>query len=217
VENSVIIVIDGYNLLKAVFHRVKGKLDKERQQLIRNLGFYKKLRPKISDIVLVFDGGYSSRATREIRGGVVVIFSGQKQDADHWIIDYVERNKNKEITLITRDRELIDSCKKQAKSLELEVVYSVDFYEIMQKALLKEVEQDLKKGVASESVKKYKKDEIGGLNPPADSDALDLLMEQTPLDLYEKDDEVCTGSAKRGKSRKLSKKERKRQERLKKL
>ena len=135
-----IIVIDGYNLLKAIFPRVKGKLDKQRDQLIRQLGFYKKQKSDTSKgIVLVFDGGRISRATREVRAGVVVIFSGQKMSADDWIIDYVERNQDKELMLVTRDRGLIAQCRKH----NVEVLKVMDFYHIMQTRLLEGVESDL--------------------------------------------------------------------------
>ena len=58
-----ILVIDGYNLLRHLFLKEKGKLDKQRKQLIRNLGFYKKKKKwdieefwqKLSNILFKID------------------------------------------------------------------------------------------------------------------------------------------------------------------
>ena len=62
-----IIIIDGYNLLKQVFPRVKRKLDKQRKKFISQLGYYKKQKLEtIKDIIVVFDGGFFNHATREI-------------------------------------------------------------------------------------------------------------------------------------------------------
>jgi len=207
-----VVVIDGYNLLRAIFPKVKGKLDKQRRQLIKQLGYYKKRREgKIKDIVVVFDGGRLGRATREIRGGVVVVFAGHKRSADDWIVDFVDRKKDRELMLVTRDRELIEKCRKLNSSIE--VIRGVDFYKIMQERLLEEVGEDLERDADEGGVKKYKRDEVA-------SEALDLLMEQAPLDLYEKVDEVDVGdekSRKKGKERKASKKEKKRSSKLRKL
>ena len=212
-----IIVIDGYNLLKAIFPRVKGRLDKQRDQLIRQLGFYKKQKSDtIKGIVLVFDGGRISRATREVRAGIVVIFSEQKMSADDWIIDYVERNQNKELMLVTRDRELIAQCRKH----NVEVLKVMDFYRIMQTRLLERVESDLQadQSGADQSgadVQKYERDdEIHEI----DSEALDLLMEQASVDLSEKEeDRSQVSDSRKGRADTPSKKEKKRLAKLKKL
>jgi len=186
-----IIVIDGYNLLKAIFPREKGRLNKQRDKLIRQLGFYKKQKSDtIKQIVIVFDGGRISRATREIIGGIVVVFSGQKQSADDWIVDYVDRNKEKELMLVSRDRELIQNCKKR----NVEVLKVLDFYSIMQERLLEGVEQDLIGGKeGAESIKKYNRSKNGDI----ESEALDILMENAPLDSYEKEDDFLGEKEKR--------------------
>lgn len=204
-----IIVIDGYNLLKQLFPRVKGKLNKQRDQLIRQLGFYKRERPKIKEIVLVFDGGLIGRATREVRGGVTVIFVGRKRSADDWIVDYVERHRDREIVLVTRDRELISLCRKH----NVEVLKGEDFYNFMQDRLLEQVAEDLDKKGAGGKIKKYRC-EAGEI----ESEALDMLMEQYADDAYKKDDQINDlFDKKKGSSRKLSKEEKKRLSKLKKL
>jgi len=197
-----IILIDGYNLLRSMFHKVKGKLDKQRDQFIKQLGFYKKKREKIKEIIVVFDGGMPNRSTREIRNGIVVIFSGQNSDADEWIKNYIEENSKKELMVITMDREII----KKAINRGAEVVSVVDFYGILQNTLMQEVENNFDNG----DIEKYHSDK---------SEALDLMMEQAMLSGYEsvKDDDIYDVGKKKGNSQKLSKEERRRIERLKKL
>ena len=73
-----ILVIDGYNLLKQIFPGIKESLEKQRLQFIRQLSYYKSKKTDIKDIVVVFDAGPSSHATREVRSGIVVVYSGQK-------------------------------------------------------------------------------------------------------------------------------------------
>jgi hypothetical protein len=197
-----IIVVDGYNLLKHVFHRVKGRLDKQRKQLIKELGFYKKKKSKLSEIVLVFDGGRESRATREILSGITVIFSGQQESADDWIVEYVERHKEQEIILVTRDRELISRCKSEnleSSAGEVTPLNVVDFYDIVQNELLKEIGTEMQ--VRSEgAVKKYE---------DGKSEALDILMEQASVEAYEKKDELPVAKKKKGRTRTPSKEEKK--------
>jgi len=213
-----ILIIDGYNLLKHIYPHEKGKLGKQRDKLIHQIGCYKSKKvDEIKEIVIVFDGGPWSHATRDISSGIVVIFSGRKKNADEWIIDYVERNKEKELMLVTRDRELIRQCKKQ----NVEVLSGVDFYEVAQKVVLEGFEQDLAQDKESGLVQKYEpkdtvKDEVLG-NSEIDSESLDILMEQASVDLYKKEDKVPAGGKKKGRSHTLSKKEKKRISKLKKL
>lgn len=198
-----IIVVDGYNLLKHVFHRVKGKLDRQRRQLIKELGFYKKKKDKLSAIVLVFDGGRESRATREIVSGITVVFSGQHESADDWIVDYVERHSGKEMMLVTRDRELISRCQNVCEVASLNVV---GFYDIVQNELLEEVGTEMQ--VRDEGgIIKYKDGE---------SEALDILMEHAPMEVYEKSD-IPVVAKKKGRDRTPSKREKILIEKLRKL
>ena len=199
-----IILIDGYNLLRSMFHKIKGKLDKQRDQFIKQLGFYKKKKELIKEIIVVFDGGMPNRATREIKNGIVVVFSGQNSNADEWIKDYIEENSNRELMAITMDREII----KKAKNRGVEVIGVVDFYNILQNTLMDDVEYDLKKDGDESKMEKYHEN----------NEALDLLMEQAMLSGYEsiKDDDIYEGK-KKGESHKLSREERRRILRLKKL
>lgn len=177
-----IVIIDGYNLLKSVFHRVKGKLDKQRTQLIKELGFYKQLRPDITNIILVFDAGPFGHATREVHSGIVVVFAGQRSTADRWIVDYVKRNKEKEMLLVSRDRELVRKCERYgADAFDVD-----DFYQIVQNAILDDVTHDMQTDSPDGTTHKFE-DESSEIKNVS-SQALDLLMEQSTVEGYHKED-----------------------------
>lgn len=203
------VVIDGYNLLRAIYPKERGKLDKQRQMLIRRLGHYKSERSdQIKQIVVVFDGGLSGRAQREIRGGIVVVFAGQRESADDWIADYIERNTG-DFVLVTRDRELIQRCKKP----NVEAVKVGDFYSIMEDRLLERVAADMERDQQDVPAKKFERN--GGSE--VESEALDILMEDVSVDTYAKDDPLPWEDDKKGRSSKMSKKKKKRHAKLKKL
>ena len=103
-----VIIIDGYNLLRAMFPKVKGRLTKQRDQLVKSLGIYKS--KKDHDITIVFDAGPFRHAVREVHEGVAVVFAGQGRSADDYIVDYVKKHKEKEKLLVSNDRELINRC-----------------------------------------------------------------------------------------------------------
>jgi len=215
-----IIIIDGYNLLKHIFPHIKGSLKKERDQLIRQLGFYKKKKSgTIKEIVLVFDGGFTGRATREIRSGITVVFSGQKESADEWIVDYVSRNKEKELALVTRDRKLISSCQKE----NVDAINLVDFYDIVQNTILEDAISEIDTEKQDSHVKKYpprsthQDAQAGRADMEIDSEALDILMESASTDDYKKVDLVEDANKRKGASRKPSKKEKKILSKVKKL
>lgn len=182
-----IVIVDGYNLIKHVFHKIKGKLEGQRNQLIKELGYYKnKKASTIDQIILVFDGGFTSHADRQVRNGVVVVFSGNKDSADDWIIKFTEKHKNKEMLLVTKDNKLRAECKRySADSVD---VY--DFYDIIQNTILEDIEKEFKLD-NNVQVSKYEDDYIhderlegfeGG-----DSVALDILMSQADLSDFRKD------------------------------
>lgn len=106
-----VIIIDGYNLLKQLHPNNKENLEWHKKNLLRELGAYKKMKEgSISEILVVFDGGGLAHATREIHHGIVMLETGYKRSADDWIIDYVDRYKNQEITIVSMDRQLCLTC-----------------------------------------------------------------------------------------------------------
>jgi len=230
-----IVVIDGYNLLKQIFPHVKGKIDKQRDVFIRQLGYYKSKKTRdIKDIIVVFDAGPFGHATREIHEGVVVIFSGQKSSADDWIIEYAQDHKNEDLLIVMMDRKIIMECEKVGAT----TLGSIDFYGLMQSFLLDAAAQEFTtrefttqefEAGASPSVtviEKYDQDDEFAdelSRKKFDRHALDLMMEQTSLEssslLLNKEDDVDLNNANRrkGVAEKLSKKERKVLSKVKKL
>jgi predicted RNA-binding protein with PIN domain len=119
-----ILVIDGYNLLK----KLHGPNVSESQcsAFVNLMGRYMKKRHH--KVVVVFDGGpyyYPSAAKQK---GVVVWYSGPNQSADDVIITYAQEHKNKELLVVTLDREL---CNKVGES-RAETVDPLFFYEKVQ-------------------------------------------------------------------------------------
>ena len=213
----VIIIIDGYNLLRHIFPKVKGFLDKQRKQIIEQLSYYKsKKLNNIQEIIIVFDGGEFGHASREVRSGIVVVFAGQKSSADDWILGYVSRHKNQETLLVSLDRKLTEDCEKfNTQSIDV-----FEFYNILKNCLLEEVSDQLGQ---NNVLQKYDDAQVLEDFPTTiDHEALALLMKQASF--YEnptKDDDhgkqaVDTKRLK-GNSLKLSKKEKMVYSKLKKL
>ncbi len=212
-----IILIDGYNLLKQVFHKVKGKLDKQRQQLIKELGFYKH-KKEIKEIIVVFDGGLINHATREIKHGITIIFSGRKQTADDWILDHIEKYKNNEYLLVSLDREL----KQKASVFGVDSIDVFDFYKILQNCLQDDAKKYFTKNGMPGELLKYetnKEDIFENFEQKVDTQALDLLMEEASLNGFdfEKDDFHLEKNKKKGKEKTLSRKEKRYDKKIKKL
>lgn len=213
-----IIIIDGYNLLKQVFPRKNGLLDKQRKQFIKQLGYYKAKKKDVKEIIVVFDGGLLRHATREISNGIVIVFSGQKRSADEWILDYVKKHKEKEILLVTKDREVIDNCKKYG----VDSISVFDFYDVMQNVLFDNIQSNINDKKGQGVIHKY--ETIFDIDMEYDSNLinnqeLDLLMEQSFLNSCEdyKKDSDLEQQTRKSKSKKISKKEKRIYKKLKKL
>ena len=171
-----IVIVDGYNFLRAMFYKVRGRLDKQREQLIKSLCIYGKRKGHA--IVVVFDGGVFNGPSREMYDGVLVYYSGKGRSADDVIVDYAKENVGKEMLLVSSDRELRARCKR----------YNVDsigvksFESIFKEVLLSSVESDSETvPVGTVAVIKYKKDDESENNPE-----LDVLMEQAAM-IFDKD------------------------------
>jgi predicted RNA-binding protein with PIN domain len=98
-----IILIDGYNLLK---QQNPGAYIEEstREQLVRVLGAYHKRRGHL--IMLIFDGGAYSWPTRETKAGIMIIYAGAGKTADDFIKQYIADHHNEDLFLVSSDREL---------------------------------------------------------------------------------------------------------------
>ncbi|KKQ49769.1 MAG: hypothetical protein US69_C0002G0044 [candidate division TM6 bacterium GW2011_GWF2_38_10] len=207
-----ILLIDGYNVLKLIYPHIKGPLEKQRNLFIQELGLYnKKKDSKLKEIIIVFDGGLFNHATREIKHSITVIFSGKKQSADDWIIDFVQRKKQEEITLVTMDRKLIELCKRQT----IATLESEAFYIIMQSVILNNITtgHHIPLPTQSPTIQKYTTQDteyLDAMPQSIDQQGLDLLMEQASLSIPpEKYQEQAPSSTIHKKSPALSKKEKK--------
>ncbi len=110
-NNAMIIIVDGYNLLKQLYPNNKENLELHKKTLFRKLGVYKKIKQgTIKEIIVVLDGGSLVHAIREVHHGVTVLEAGYKRSADDWIIEYVDRYKTQEITIVSMDRALCFTC-----------------------------------------------------------------------------------------------------------
>jgi len=119
-----ILLIDGYNVLKQVFPaEIVGQ--RERKRFIEHLGKYGKKRQH--KVVLVFDGGPYERDWQEKVAGVYVVYSGTLETADDYIRRYLEKNKKLDLLLISSDREL----RSAAARLNIESMHSPEFYKMV--------------------------------------------------------------------------------------
>ncbi len=212
-----VVIIDGYNLLKQIFPHVKGRIDKERNAFIRQLGYYKNKKSKeIKEIIVVFDAGPFGHATREVHEGVVVMFSGQRSTADDWIIEYADTHKNEDLLVVTMDRKIIQACEKAGAT----TLSSLDFYGLMQSFLLEEAAQEFstRESPIVSVVEKYDQEDDAFESKKVDKHALDLMMEQSSFFLSKEDDvDLDRGDKRKSSPLKLSKKDRKLLSKLKKL
>jgi len=115
-----ILLIDGYNLLKNGAHSGHISSNARRNFIIR-LNNYSKI--KNHEVVLVFDGGDMGYPTRETIGKILVVYSGYKSSADHVIKDYILKYKGKDVLVVSSDREL----RKYAQEHNLTSISSQDF------------------------------------------------------------------------------------------
>lgn len=192
-----IVIIDAYNVLHALYaHPVIT--DKERHEFIRRIVRY--AAKKALEIKLVFDGGAFGMPDRERMGTVEVIFTGARETADEWIMRFVEKHKGLELAVVSSDRELVSA----AKQHNLLSVKAKEFKQLLIDALSGMRQQPEKKD-GSVAFRKLAAD----TNPE-----LDQLMAESfislPKDVDEDRDELKS-------PQKGSKKERRRDQKLKKL
>jgi predicted RNA-binding protein with PIN domain len=213
-----VVLIDGYNLLRQIMPQHKRTPDAQKQHLIKLLSSYKaKKKKELKDVILVFDAGPFSHASREVKQGVSIIFSGQKSSADEWIIEYAEKHKELNILVVTKDRKLIQECTRHGTS-SMDVF---EFYSIMQNSILNDPQYlaDTEKQAMTLQSDAIKYDELTcdileKFNKPLD---VDLLMEEASITLPQKDNSLASAKKNKGCSLALSKKEKKLYATLKKL
>ncbi len=119
-----ILVIDGYNLLKKLHGQDVSEV--QRSAFVNLMGRYIKKRQH--KVMIFFDGGPYYYPSAEKQKGVTVWYSGQNQSADDLIITYAQEHRNREMLVVTLDREL---CNKVGES-RVETVEPLFFYERVQ-------------------------------------------------------------------------------------
>ena len=141
-------------------------------------------------------------ATREVEKGVVVQYSGQSSNADDWIYEYVKTIPETEKLLISRDRSLIDMCKNYGtEQLDPEV-----FYRKVHEVIASQVRAGRQKHKQHKGLEKFVDEHA--LETGIDREALDAATIEASGGVHV-GDEPGEG-ARREKSQKVKKKERKR-------
>jgi predicted RNA-binding protein with PIN domain len=135
----VIIIVDAYNVLKQVAHDLWIS-DRERDLFIKMLGSYAKKRGH--QILAVFDGGDSERATLERLYGVQVVYSGFHESADQYIKRSIEKYRQYEVLLISSDREIAEWADRH----QIESIDSLEFYKIVRQTVQKNKSGDRTSG-----------------------------------------------------------------------
>jgi len=100
----VIILVDGYNLLKTI----KGGTisEKERMAFVNFLGKYNK--SKGHKIYVIFDGGVGKYPEHSRHHGIDIIYSGTVYTADELIIQKNEEYAQKDLLVVTADNGIIN-------------------------------------------------------------------------------------------------------------
>lgn len=209
------IVIDGYNLLKAVFYKEKGMLDRQREALLRMLAVYH-LKSGHS-IAIVFDGGHSLHATRQVQQGVELFFSGQRRSADELITSYIARYKGGELLLVTRDCEL----RERNAYTWVEAIDVEDFYTLLVQS--QELHASMLSVQPQGALTKYVHDEYVMVLPEEEEsiDLLDdILMIEATRDMravQRQEDEGCRRQGRKRKGHTASKQEKRLKKKIGKL
>lgn len=98
-----IIVVDGYNVLKR--HHGVGFIDAPaRHSFLHDVAAYARARG--NKVVVVFDGDIPDDDHGHYGKSVQIIYSGSRETADDYIKRYLNNHKNKDLMLVTSDREL---------------------------------------------------------------------------------------------------------------
>jgi len=109
------IIIDGYNLIRQSdslrrFERLG--LEKGREELIKRLAPYRKL--KGHRITVVFDGwiGGPLREERQQEAGIRIIYSRRGEKADEVIKRIARKRSGEELVVVTSDREIAQAVER---------------------------------------------------------------------------------------------------------
>lgn len=151
---SKLYVIDGYNVLFRLLHKGES-VQAARDAMIVYLG--RKVTHLGLKAILVFDSAYQEGlATAKKEGEMAVVFTGEGQTADEWILHRVKEKEKENLCVVTTDKTLAKHVRlKGAETLSCE-----DFLKYINKrALKKKVPPkpllELKKKVTKGSLEYY--------------------------------------------------------------
>lgn len=190
-----IIVIDGYNLLKSIMPS-EDITDYGRRQFLSTLGRY--ARRKNHTLVVMFDGGSAEWPSVQKMFGMKVIYSGYRESADELIMHYINDYHTKDLLVVSSDHEI----NLYASDHDVPSIGSEDFYYLVQQAVAVSTSAD--------------EEEIHILDDLDDAQDLDALMEQASKIVPHKAEDTLP-SHMRERALRASKRDRKLMEKLKKL
>lgn len=127
-----IIVIDGYNLLKQLI-KTNFATEKQRQWFITTMSHYAHMRKHM--LVIVFDGGSDLRPTWTKKGQVSVVYSGVKTSADDYIKEYIQEYDQRELLIVSSDRAVTNF----AFSYAVPSIDALVFFQLVQERLQSQV------------------------------------------------------------------------------
>ena len=186
-----IIIVDAYNLLRAVPPYKKTITDSERAHFIKSLSSYG--RRKGHKVVIVFDGGPYEWPFKENMKTVTVVYSGIHETADDYIKEYVQAHKEKDLLLVTSDSEL----NRFAARAQIPSIDSSAFHQLMHEELR-----------AKEAVVQKKADVVVKLTQNNTVDIDDLMLQASKTVPIKSEDLAPIGKNRDAKKTQLSKDER---------
>ena len=161
-----IIVIDGYNFLKSI---TGTKFISETQMRDWINYFEKYIYFRGNQIMVALDAGPYLFASFEKHGAIEVWYAGQHQTADDLIKNWLTKHKQKDVLLVTSDREVRDF----ADDLGVVSISSQEFYKILDSVIDEEEHQQ---EIQMQSLHKTKQAESSDVY-------LDNLMEMGSRDI----------------------------------
>jgi predicted RNA-binding protein with PIN domain len=165
-----IIVIDGYNLLKLI-HSEQRISETQRSAFVNLLGRYSAKRGH--KVHVVYDAGPCVYPSKEKQRGITIHYSGEYQSADDLIMSFCEDHKGKEILVVTADREIIS----HVETYSAEVVDPKTFYDKVKEAF-----------ALSEKALKKKQGNIVKISKNENSDIDALMLEAAGMNVPSKDE-----------------------------
>ncbi len=198
-----ILLIDAYNILKRIY---SGQYISESQKgmFVNQIIKYCSLGGTNKNLkaIIVFDAGGNTYPDIESRANVTVVHSGSRINADDYIKEYIEKNRNKaEFLLVSSDREL----KKYAQKFNIESVGGYEFYQMVTQ------NEHENKNLSTKKIKIIKKELLEDEEGSENSE-LDKLMERSAGIKFEKidlDEIENSASTRSSNSKRPSKQDRK--------